>query len=116
MDGEQLAQTTAIDAAAAPRLLDPAATYEILRRYGVPLVPQRVVATGQEAVRAADELGYPVVLKAVAPDLVHKSDAGAVCLNLRSGEEIDAAACDLAARFPGLAGLLVQPLAAPGLE
>jgi acyl-CoA synthetase (NDP forming) len=116
MDGEQLAQTTAIDAAAAPRLLDPAATYEILRRYGVPLVPQRVVATAQEAVRAADELGYPVVLKAVVPDLVHKSDAGAVCLNLRSGEEVDAAARDLAARFPELAGLLVQPLAAPGLE
>jgi acyl-CoA synthetase (NDP forming) len=96
--------------------LDPATTDDLLRRYGVPVVSQRVVATVDEAVRAADGLGYPAVLKATAPDLLHKSDVGAVRLGLRDGGAVAAAARELAERVPALTGFLVQSQAAPGLE
>jgi acyl-CoA synthetase (NDP forming) len=97
-------------------LLGPETTDNLLRRYGVPVVPQRVVATVREAVRAADELGFPVVLKAVAPDLVHKSDVGAVRLGLRDGEDVAATARELEERLPHLNGFVVQSQGAPGLE
>ncbi|MFN8511968.1 MAG: acetate--CoA ligase family protein [Chloroflexia bacterium] len=97
-------------------LLDAATAADLLRRYGVPMAAQRVVATAAEAVRAAAAIGFPVVLKASAPDLVHKSDVGAVRLGLRDGEAVAAAARELAERLPQLTGLLVQAQAAPGLE
>jgi acetyl coenzyme A synthetase (ADP forming)-like protein len=83
--------------------LDPAATRELLSAYGVPLVPERLAAGGDEAVAAAAALGTPVVLKTAAPG-VHKTETGGVALGLETDDEIRAAA----ARIGG--PLLVQPM------
>lgn len=57
-------------------------TAEILRAYGIPVLPGVRAATAADAAAAADRLGYPVVLKAADPALVHKTDAGGVRLGL----------------------------------
>jgi acetyltransferase len=67
-------------------------TSELLAAYGLPVVPTRVVRTGAEAIEAASELGYPVVVKGQAEGLVHKTDVGAVKVDLRNGDDV-AEAC-----------------------
>jgi acyl-CoA synthetase (NDP forming) len=62
--------------------LTPSSTAELLRCYGAGLARTEQVASLEDAYAAADHIGYPVVLKAVAPGLIHKSEAGAVALNL----------------------------------
>ena len=60
---------------------------EILDAYGFPL-PQSVVATTEdEAVTAANKIGYPIVMKISSPQIVHKSDAGGVKVNLTNDDE-----------------------------
>ena len=60
---------------------------EILDAYGFPL-PQSVVATTEdEAVAAANKIGYPIVMKISSPQIVHKSDAGGVKVNLTNDDE-----------------------------
>mgnify|MGYP000889257131 FL=1 len=60
---------------------------EILYAYGFPL-PQSVVATTEdEAVAAANKIGYPIVMKISSPQIVHKSDAGGVKVNLTNDDE-----------------------------
>src|SRR5215467_1648485 len=67
--------------AAGESWLDPASTRSLLEAYGLPLVPERVASTVDEAVEAANELGYPVVVKTAAPG-VHKTESGGVLLDL----------------------------------
>jgi acetyl coenzyme A synthetase (ADP forming)-like protein len=64
---------------------------EVLDSYGIPVAAYRVVKTLDEAVMAAGELGYPVVLKAILPALVHKTEQGGVAVDLETKEELDAA-------------------------
>ena len=68
--------------------LEPADAFRVLDLYGIPLARWKSVATQDEAVAAAKEIGFPVVLKAIAPDLIHKSDVGAVRVDLRSEEDL----------------------------
>ncbi|HHS97348.1 MAG TPA: CoA-binding protein [Chloroflexi bacterium] len=60
----------------------------ILEAYGFPVPPSRLAATPEEAIEAAEEMGYPVVLKVASPDILHKTDVGGVKLNLRSAEDV----------------------------
>ncbi|MDY0266995.1 MAG: acetate--CoA ligase family protein [Methanimicrococcus sp.] len=64
---------------------------DILEAYGLPLVGNKEAATKEDAVAAAESMGYPVVMKIVSPDITHKSDAGGIRLNLKSKEEVMAA-------------------------
>ena len=64
---------------------------EALEKYGVPSVPGAFCANGEGLVEAADKIGYPVVIKVVSPDVVHKSDAGGVKLNIQNADELKAA-------------------------
>lgn len=73
------------------RLWDEARSKAALQPYGLPVPKGRVVASGKEAEAIADELGYPVVVKAVGEHLAHKSDQGGVHLNLRDGAAVSAA-------------------------
>ena len=57
-----------------------------LRENGIPVPDFRFVSTGTEAIRACREIGYPVVMKVVAPDIVHKSEWGGVVLDIRDDE------------------------------
>ncbi|HUZ01522.1 MAG TPA: acetate--CoA ligase family protein [Thermomicrobiaceae bacterium] len=99
-----------------PVLLDPAAADDLLRRYDISTLPQRLAATPAAAGIAATELGFPVALKAEAASLLHKSDAGGVRLGLASGDDVVAEAEAMARRISGLTGFLVQAMAPPGLE
>lgn len=94
----------------------------ILEAYGFPVPPSRLAATPEEAIAAADEMGYPVVLKVASPDILHKTDVGGVRLNLRSPDDVRDA-FDLivyrANRYvPGarIWGCLVQKMVPPGRE
>ncbi len=90
---------------------------QILASYKIPLVTTRAATdlTGVQA--AAAELGGHVVVKAEVDGLVHKSDAGAVKLDLRTVEEIGKAYAELTAAFgPDLRRVLVQPMLADGVE
>ncbi len=64
---------------------------EVVEAYGIRSTNNRLANSAEEAVKFADELGYPVVLKIVSPDILHKTDIGGVVLNLRSAEEVRSA-------------------------
>jgi acyl-CoA synthetase (NDP forming) len=93
---------------------------DLLGCYRIPLVPTSVVADIDGAVAAATDLGTPVALKAAARGLVHKSDAGAVLLDLDGPDAVRgaAAAIEAAVRRAGhsLDGLIVQPMVNEGVE
>ena len=63
----------------------------VVEAYGIRAPRSRVARTVEEAVRCAEGLGYPVVLKIVSPDILHKTDIGGVALNLRSADEVRSA-------------------------
>ncbi len=68
-------------------LLEPEAK-EVCRAYEIPVTDFRVAKEEAEAIKAAGDIGYPVVLKIVSPDVIHKSDVGAVVLNLKTAHEV----------------------------
>ncbi|HVX02230.1 MAG TPA: 4-hydroxybutyrate--CoA ligase [Nitrososphaera sp.] len=65
--------------------------YEVLRAYGFPTPKSILGATEDECVRAAKEIGYPVVMKIASPDIIHKSDAGGVRVGVKGDDELRAA-------------------------
>jgi acetyltransferase len=79
----------------------------VLQAYGVPFAGSRRVGSPGDADAVAHGLGYPVVLKAEAADLLHKSEHRAVRTGLRSGDEVFAAAADLDKRLGKRFGPLV---------
>ena len=89
--------------------LEPDRARALLEAYGIPLVPERLVADPEEAVAAAAELGYPAVVK-TAEAGAHKTDTGGVALDLRDEAAVRAAA----ERIGG--PLIVQPMLRGGAE
>ena len=89
--------------------LHPAPTRELLQAYGIPLVPERVATTNDEAVAVAQELGFPVVVKTAAPG-VHKTETGGIALDLPDETSVLEAAQRIG--FP----VVVQPLVPGGAE
>ena len=93
-----------------------------LRQARVPLVPEGVFLDVEEAVHFAQAQGYPVVLKVVSPDIAHKSEAGGVALDVRSGEALRAAwdrmVASVKAHAPEarITGYSVQPMVRGGFE
>lgn len=71
--------------------LDEVESKRLIASHGVAIPHERLVQTGAEAVSAANEIGYPCVLKIVSEDIPHKTDAGGVRLNLNSPEQVEAA-------------------------
>jgi len=55
----------------------------VFAAYGLPVTPTELAKTEEEAIKLANEIGYPVVMKIVSPDILHKSDAGAVKVNIK---------------------------------
>jgi acyl-CoA synthetase (NDP forming) len=78
-------------------MLEPQAA-ALLSRYGVDYVPHELATTADEAAAAAERLGFPVVLKIVSPDVVHKSDVGGVVLDVADAEAARARFVELVAR------------------
>ena len=68
---------------------------QVLAAYGIPTVTTRLAKTAEEAVACAEELGYPVAVKIFSPDIIHKSDAHGVALNLASAIAVKQAVLDI---------------------
>ena len=70
-----------------PLLPDALAIFEA---YGIPVAPWVTAKSAEQAVKLADKVGYPLVVKAVGAEIVHKSDLGGVALNVRDADELQA--------------------------
>jgi acetyltransferase len=74
--------------AGADRSLTEHQSKELLRLYGIPVTKEDVAKTEQEAVQVAETIGYPVVLKIESPDILHKTEAGGLRLNIQTRDEL----------------------------
>jgi acetate---CoA ligase (ADP-forming) len=95
---------------------------QLLEEYGIPVVRTAAARTADEAVAAADELGYPVVLKVESPDVLHKSDVGGVRVGCADAAAVRAAYAEMLAEVARqrpsarLDGVVIQPMVAGGVE
>jgi acetate---CoA ligase (ADP-forming) len=102
--------------------LGEAETRPIMADYGFNLVPGTMVEDAHAGVAAAEALGYPVVVKIVSPQILHKSDLGGIALNLGSADELRNAIDSMRSRIRNTApeaainGFLVQKMAPKGME
>jgi len=94
----------------------------ICMEYAIPVTTFKLAKNEEEAVEFAGQIGFPVVLKIVSPDIIHKSDAGGVMVNLKSAVEVrnaygkileNAKKYDVAAK---IVGVLVQEMAPQSTE
>ncbi len=89
--------------------LDEYQSKELLRAYDIPAAEERLVFREEEAVQEADQLGYPVVIKGLAENIGHKSEAGLVRLGLQNEPEVRKAYQEVAkVAGPRLQGTLIQ--------
>jgi 4-hydroxybutyrate---CoA ligase (ADP-forming) len=65
--------------------------YEVLQAYGFPTPKSILCTTEQEGIDAASHIGYPLVMKIVSPDIIHKSDAGGVKVGVKTDDELKSA-------------------------
>ncbi len=95
---------------------------KLLSCYGFEVLPTELAATAEQAVQLADGMGYPVVMKIVSPQIIHKSDAGGVKINLADAAAVQSAFDQITQGAKAYAadaqidGVLVQKMAAKGLE
>jgi acetate---CoA ligase (ADP-forming) len=110
------------DGTTGPTALNEPDSKHLLQEYGISVVAERVVKSADDAVRAAEAIGFPIVLKAVSRSLLHKSDVGAVKLNIASAADLRAAYDEILQNlsqngFPGeLEGMLVSRQVKGGVE
>lgn len=94
----------------------------LLAGYRLPVIAHRLATTPEEAAQAARDLGCPVALKVVSPEIPHKSDVGGVRLHVATPEDAAAAFTAIQAQVTShvsrftLHGILVAKMAAPGTE
>lgn len=96
--------------------------FDILKAYGIPVVKTAFAKTAEEAIIAAEEIGYPLVMKVVSPQISHKSDIGGIKLSLQNAAEVKAAYQDIMNSIPkklsdaSLEGVQLQPMLSGGRE
>ena len=101
-------------------LLSEAEGYMLLKTAGIPVPVFSVARTPEDAVRIADSTGYPVVMKVISREIVHKSDPGGVIIGIRSADEartaFDRIIHSVLAYKPGAAidGVMVEQQLLPG--
>jgi acetate---CoA ligase (ADP-forming) subunit beta len=84
---------------------------QFLKAYGIPVTNEELAKSSDEAAALAAKLGYPVVLKACSPDLMHKSESGAIELGLKTEDDVRAAYQRLVESAAGpIDGILVQEM------
>src|SRR5215470_4794536 len=82
----------------------------LLQSYGIGMPKQALVGTAAEAASKATQISFPVAVKLVAEEIVHKTESGAVVLGLKSSEEVETQGKQFLAKAPGSAQLLVQEM------
>jgi len=104
------------------KVLGEADTRPILDAYGMNLVPGGLAKNSSDAVRIAEKIGFPVAIKVVSDQVLHKSDLGGIALNIKSKQVLQAAIAEIHERIkkaaPGaqIDGYLVEKMAPGGLE
>jgi acetate---CoA ligase (ADP-forming) len=94
----------------------------LLTAYGIPVLTSELAATAEEAAAAAERIGFPAVLKIASPEILHKTDAGGVALNLKGAQAVREAFLAITSRarqgFPGadIRGVQVQQMVLGGQE
>jgi acyl-CoA synthetase (NDP forming) len=100
--------------------LEAAEVAALLACYGLVVIEQQIAADAEQAGRMAGTIGAPVALKAVAPGVLHKTEAGAVRLDLRTPDEVRRAAAEMTTRLGAQGhaptGFIVQRMAPKGVE
>ncbi|MBN1266460.1 MAG: acetate--CoA ligase family protein [Anaerolineales bacterium] len=102
--------------------LEPGVLSRMAQAYGIPLPPEKIVHSEQEAVEEAQKMGFPVVLKVVSADIPHKSDVGGIALDIRDVEAAAQAYRQVTAlpleKVPGavIEGALLQKMLPEGQE
>lgn len=95
---------------------------ELLGLYGIPVTKEAVAASEQDAVRIGEDIGYPLVLKIDSPDILHKTEAGGLKLNIKNRDELVAAYNEVltnARQYDAKAridGVLIQEMVSGGTE
>ncbi len=95
---------------------------ELLQSYGFPILPQRLVTQPEEIGEAADSVGFPVVMKIISPDIIHKFDAGGVKLKIESLDQARQAYDEIIANArkynpkAHIKGVLMEKMSKPGIE
>ena len=95
---------------------------QYIKKYNIPYPEHSLARSPEEAVESANRIGYPVVLKIVSPDVIHKSDVGGVAVGLFSPEEVSRAYVKIVAKVKQdvggaqIIGILVCSQAAEGLD
>ena len=95
---------------------------ELIKEAGIPVVETHPASSKEEAVELAKGLGFPVVLKVLSPDIIHKSDIGGVKVDLRNDSQVTQAydqimvAIDQVNPSAIVHGVSVQPMARQGIE
>jgi acetate---CoA ligase (ADP-forming) subunit beta len=95
---------------------------DLMMEAGLPVVEGMLAGSEEEVVRISNQLGFPVALKIISPDIIHKSDAHGVKLNLADSAQAAEAYLSMtesiASQFPGaeIWGVSVQKMAPPGVE
>jgi acetate---CoA ligase (ADP-forming) len=121
---DSLAVAGIIDAARSKgiRKLSELETLQVFQAYGIPAAPAVLAKTADEAAELADRLGFPVVLKVVSPEIIHKTDVGGVRVGLNGLADVRSAFAEIAANVARLAphatlqGILVQRMLSGGRE
>ncbi len=105
-----------------PLWLDATSVTDLLDSYGIRLVRAKSARTIEEAVKAAEEIGYPVAVKLVAATIAHKTEVGGVILDLRSQTEVEEAFVQITERLANIGrademqGVVVQRMISGGIE
>jgi acetyl-CoA synthetase (ADP-forming) len=105
-----------------PKSLTEVESKELLKQAGIPVVEAKLARSKKEAISVAKEIGFPVVLKIVSPQVVHKSDSGGVRLGLATATQVGRAYAEITAsvrqKHPEavIQGVSVQKMAPSGVE
>src|SRR5512137_1374611 len=95
---------------------------ELLKAAKIPVVETKLATSKTEAMELAKKMGFPVVMKIVSPDVVHKSDAGGVKLNIQNATQVGKAYSEILTsvkkHYPKakIVGITVQKMAKQGIE
>jgi acetyl coenzyme A synthetase (ADP forming)-like protein len=120
VDGDRAAAVIATALAAGPGWMSPEAVVQLLACYAIPLVETEHVGSPDHAGRAARTMSGEIALKAIAPGVLHKSDAGAVRLHLKGAIEVEQAAGEMSEALEKaghhVSGFQVQPMVPDGVE
>jgi len=116
-----LSLTALSPGAAGQRVLDPQTGADVAAAYGLSVPPSGLASDAEEAVALAEWVGYPVALKRVAPEVVHKSDAGGVALGLADADAVRRTFAQMIGPGPALSDAegergFVQRMVSRGLE